>query len=615
MVCNYFCQARVATLSSSLNSQIIDKYMARPTLLAGRHYSMPENGQNAIECTEDRRANTVSGSRLNTPIALRKYCSSTPTTEAHQESKATRGDGSNVEDCLSQVSTPNMSTTVQSRPQQLHSISLEACNTSSQLPSHAALVKQLPACESTPHSIDECTQYNKGISEHSFNNQRGLTVNTASSRKVSEVSLPLTLDGSLMSSGRFLETPSPASKYIFQSNPSSSNVSQENMLNLSSSCVESEESTHVAKLASHSNSGNLSSQRQWYESSASNLQQHAGQDQFHGLDNYSYTSSQSSRKCGRPMGHSMSQEYYHKPAQAAIVAKPVRRHSYGTPRPGFTHNCGSCHGGCFYPLPDGCSHRGLQQNCNHLSYVHTCCCIQNMQGHHNGHFANYSTSVPHVQQQMGRVYAAPLQPPIGNTSGVTDSETVKNAWHSQNYYEDFNTSVLSPKISNLEREKLLTENAHPSADFSCRLVDDHSNHMFEDELRDPEIPLSRYEPHHVITTLKEHTDDEDLMNRPQEKQVSMPQANYKSQSLNHRKNNATDQLTSNSAQTLESLQNPMDKRKLKFRSRSYSAGNASVATAASNHSLASENTLTSSSKSPVGSPPVTRSQCKLVGFN
>ena len=555
----------------------------------GRHYSLPESARHCgiRESGEDRRANTFSVNHVtSSPSQNHSIPSSVvpATTEAHQESKATLLNN-NQEENQCQLSSPGpqsllsaahqstrMKQYVQCQPHHdSQAVSVESHNVQKQFSSPLNLTL---SSESTPHCY--CTPTHER--SHQFLSDQ--------KRRVSEISIPITLDASSTSSSMCgIPPPHPSSPmWLFQSDQSSGNVSEENILHSSSSCVDAEVS-HKAhpSLCNNVPVGQLSGQRNWYELSSSvtslPVDQHPGMFRGNSVSRVPPRNlpSDSGKQGGHPMFRSVSQEYYHQSPRLLSNFNRRRRHS-------CAHHLGSSSKCPIHSSGSTCSHRCSKfplNNSHHSPHLPSCHCYSN-QEHPHLHCVAVSSqqSLPtnyyNVTQVSGHcgctcISNVSLEPPIEhNMSGTISNQMTMNAWSGTTCEDSsIGKNVLSKKVR-------------------CNYENNN----------DDAPPAYEQNSHCVITPPKEQTH---LAERERE---STQGIKYESQSLNRRKEIKYPQATSNSIQSLN--RSSIDRTSQStYRSRSSSA----VAVNASNRSLSSENTLTSSTKSPITEPPpTTRSQ-------
>ena len=526
------------------------------------------------------------------------------TTEAHQESKAAVLN--NIQEGnlhqMSPVQGPQSprsthpSQYIQHKHHNSQTLSLEAGNM------HGGFCSPLDerhlTSESTPNFYYTPTRESNSICHHNRN------------RKVSENSIPITLEASSTSSSMcglpHLRLQSSPQMWLFQSGQSSGNVSEENPLHSSSSCVDAEVSYHKAN---QTFCNNVSHQKKWYELSSSvtslPVDQHPGMFRGNSVSRVPPRNlpSDSGKQGGHPMFRSVSQEYYHQSPSVHVLSNFNRRRRHSFVPASKARYAKQCSGGCPVCSPGGgCSHRfsWIPQNGNHSPHLPSCYSCPDHEPHHAlpGEISSQQ-SLPTDHYNMARppqivahcrCTCAPLETPIEHMSGTVSNEMMKNAW-----------SGATCKDPNIDKNFQSQKGMPLTKTFET--VDCEKRYNYENNYELPPAADYKQEPHHVITRSNDKPHSAELEREKAPTQGTM----YESQSLNRRKQVDNRQATSNSIQSLNHSSISRIS-KPTYRSRSSSTGNASAVTA-SNRSLASVNTLTNSiTKSPpVEGPLVPRS--------
>lgn len=516
------------------------------------------------------------------------HSTTVPIVQVHQETECGNNDESGYASPSSLLRHPCHYKAEQFHSQ--HSTSLESCKLQPQIQNPMHEQSQIIMNESVPVSEPRLQQ--KATKEGNFDNSLIPTMCThiVPHRKVSKVSTI----GSCSACSSLLEmAPLPLSTLSlqFQSDPSSSDVSHENALNSSSSQVGVESAT---KPSSSHHAGNLQSQQQWYQTSISSLpaEQHFCSNAF--VYPYSATATPA-----RPMGRSVSQEYYHQPT------RPCRRRHTMTPTD--VTSCTNC-SACSHPkhLVVCSQEQELQQLCT----CHTMH-LQNQCSHHGhlcdipGHHRNCVRMCPVMQKGScgcGGIHFR-QQPPSRDI--MSYNEGAEKNW-CEGKYENCTVSNRSTKISNLERENLYKH--QPLDEELCTVnVDMICRGTVGNSVRGPQS-LANEEN----VNSKSPTNDRHLMERISNGKLPVQQMTYESGTLTPDMDdlNSREEHKRNSVRSLSSFVSASSEKVSKFRTKSSSVGNhSSVATSA--RSSASENTITGFSiKSPIGSPPMFGSQGK-----
>ena len=523
---------------------------------------MPENRHNAHQHADQRRANTFSGSHPNS-VDVTSQTNIPPimaTIEAHQESSASGNNHYDEEhppvSSLHSLSLGPACRSQQQLKQQYDSASLESYSKGERF--------QYPPNEQSLTSASRPHHYHHGhtvADESNLSPHPGSYVSLHSDQdnSVFETSITQCHENLSASSSLFEMAPHAGHyapvipKWQFPSNPSSGNVSQENMLNSSHSDIMESAVTEHSPMSLQSaflyQTGNLQGQRQWYHSSSLVS---LPADQFPGTTDSNFTSMQPrilSTAPRRPIrGRSMSQEYYH---PRSMVGRRRRNTLNVTPGSGYFT---PFHGGPAYSprasiWPPVVVPRGLPQNQYYLPHTATHHYAHN-QGPHHGQLGEVSgpLSLPTDYSTVVPVSYAPPHTLVGQMSSTSSNGKVKRGWPSGEYRGSNLSSKPSTKLSTLEHESLLQhEDQSPTEDH--RPFHDDSKHS---------------------SIRKHYPEFSDVEHKPQLGMICGVEEK------NHDHHLA------------ESLSNERT---------------------TSNRSLASMNTLTSSlSKSPVGSPPMIRNR-------
>ena len=572
---------------------------------AGRHYSVPENRTNVRECAEGRRANTYSGSDINSVSSLSHASTPSttqvPTVQAHQETGI--GRSNEIPPHLNLVRSSHVLTSVSQPKRKFHesqdAASFETSNSQVQFlheQSPTTRPHNNPQQSATVQGSFAINSQQNATVQGSFANHLGSSVNPVPSRKVSEISIPFTQESSSECSSMLEITPSslsiPSGNHLqFQSNPSSHNVSEEYILNSPSSHAEI-----AARPSLHDNMhlvGSLQNQRQWYETSVSSLP--AAQHFFGGNFTPAHPRSATATPA-RPMGRSASQEYYHQPIRPQ--GHNIRRRHTLTPvdvtsRPLL---CTQCCGRLSRVLHH--QGRGHQQEFQHLSTCHN---NQNLfpqldgiPGHCSDHTTTAAGMSPLLNHHVCgyRVSQVPVRHPSFNAG-------VRRGWGDG-----------SSSRSNYSTQESLLQSEHMPLDEdleSCPVNGDAG--YINTTLRAHDHPPV----HDPGLRNKGEVEKGDITERFSDEQLPLQQQmnNYESSTLTRHTFNNRGEQNGNSAKALNNLKKPLSKRISKIRPKSFSVGNRDTVETSTPRS-ASENTLTSSTaKTSVEIPPIMRSQGTL----
>ena len=552
---------------------------------------------------EERRANTFSGSTDNLTNAtatvqlsanIEARAPASPTIVAHQE---TRPEDNDLE-----KNTLQCHPVLLSRPRQSKSISNSTHNQSlsgDPLSSHPSpsshpqlLLNHHPSINPSAKSLNNAPSMSEARSGHTHN---GACFQSEPCRKMSDVSMFFTQDSSSANSS-LLEmrshSPSKWQIYHIPSDLSSGNVSNENILNCSSREDFLELSgTGVVATMPYQNG------LRWYQTSVSSLP----------TDKH--------LSGARPMGRSMSHEYYHTPSRtrAAIGCRRSNTFTQADHHPSlnsYSRHCQCCEG---YRVrsdsTNACNGRTPHHRLpspryyNRSPYLSTRhgggqCCQHGAGCSNQGNFSE-SAELAELNQQSCYL-------PTSSNSSVEHSVMPRGAvgdhdvgWTSrESNCVKAEEGHFATKMSNCKRENIINNNKYPTATVAAS---HNSNENFvQNDLRGHELNRNENKPHHMIHTAAKKCISEQAT-------TEQPRV-YETQTLDQRTIVHKQQVSRSSVQSLEGFPNMPGS---KFRARSCSAGNTS-AVANSSRSASSVNTLTSSRSalSPVGSPPLNRNHGK-----
>ena len=559
-------------------------------VISGRHYSVPAKSHSSA-VDHERRANTISGSHPITPQATNTESMSTEstlTTEACQKSHALSVDNETASGCLyipnhagkESPHLPHYWYKLHSELDDTEAYSVQS-PTEGQHSGVATLHHDQP-----PNNASHPSSYS--TSESNLPQNSGFS-KPEIHHKIYHSSVPFTAESSSASSSILEISPEAIanSAWQFSSNPSSSNVSQENILNSSRSDIME---SKINVVQQHRYQSRLSQPTpirgphnqplNWYQTSLTSLPPPEYEQWCPGI----------------PEGTSISM---HQPSIQPVVPIPMNRsRSQDYHRP--TYNLyGQRHRFSLAPHPYQTSAAfdprlraqfGItpeEPNFVPQQYIP----YQGPQNQHCGQFSNegyqpeYHMHMAHTQCRLPSMYYAPVEQRKTMSSDETSGAGVAmRGWGSDEYEEKNSSKVINVKHG----KSALQQQAHllPSVNTVPEV---HNPDL------GPGCATTRERATQNLRSPREVATNQMNMSQPQPVTLEYRSDHYSS-------------MTHESVPSLDTYSNTSTKRGPKHMSRSSSTGNASVNNT-SEHNLGSMATLTSSfSQASLNSPLSTRSR-------
>ena len=519
--------------------------------------------------------------------------------EAHQESSALRVDGDTAAGCLHIPSYASNKSPYFLHQPYTDKPNSESCNTETYSVQCPTQSEQLPGV-ATPHHSQPPNKFSHpslhSTSDCNLAHNPGLSNETH--HKITQASVPFTAESSSASNSMLEMSPHDQAKseWQFSSNTSSSNVSQENILDSSRSDIMEPKfypvQHHQSRLSQPTLVRGLHNQpRKWYQTSFASLPPLEYEQQHYGIPEDAAMYPPSLQPVIRtPMNRSMSQDYHYQPRQAHNLGEQrLRRYTlapyhfqYGMPfDPRFTTN-----------YPQANTFGITPEKPQHVEYG------MHYQGPHYGQFGDEDYRLAAEYTTMGRATTpsvpyygfpskayAPIEQMPTMSSDVTGA--ARKGWGSDKYGEK-----SSNKISNIERGRMQPKQAHLSPTINA--VSESSTQDDQPEALDTELDPNLYATGEGVTKrLSRNFDSEEMITNRMVMSQPEYHNNYYSTSIIHKSVPSPDTSSNTSIKRVPN----------KHMSRSSSAGIASIKNT-SEHNLGSATTLTGSfSQSSLSLPP------------